>query len=320
MERPAGYGGAVEISSVLFAAGRGKRLQPLTDWLPKPALPVLDIPLAAWGLGALTRHAGPTVVNVSHLADEVLSALRATGFSGWEPLVEGAEAFGTAGTLRALRDRFGSRVVTWNGDALTDLHLPDLLDPHARSGAPATLLAREVGTMADLKLGGTSVTGFVDRRREPNASGARFLGIAVFDRAALDRLPDHRPAGLGETLLRDLAESGELNVHLFDGYLRDVGTPAEYLQASLDVLSGDAPAPAIELPGEIVEVQGGRAYIGPDAEADPGSLGHGAILLAGARLQAGTRITNSIVFPGSPVPEGTHLEHSIWSESEGASS
>ena len=312
LEIPVGYGGSVEISSVLFAAGRGKRLRPLTDRIPKPALPLLDVPLAAWGLAELTRYSGPAVVNVSHLADEVLSTLRATGIEGWEPLVEGAEAFGTAGTLRALRDRFAPRIVTWNGDALTDLHLPDLLKAHDGAGAPATLLVREVETMADLRLSGTSVTGFVDRRKEPHAAGARFLGIAIFEREVLGRLPDHRPAGLGETLLRELAESGELNVHLFDGYLRDVGTPAEYLQASLDVLNGVGPEPSIAFAGEVVEVEGGRAYLGPKATADPRSLGPGAILLAAARVQAGARVRNSIVFPGSPLPESARLEDSIW--------
>jgi len=302
----------MEISSVLLAAGRGKRMRPLTDRIPKPALPVLDVPLAAWGLAALTRHAGPTVVNVSHLADQVVAALRRTGIDGWEPFVEGVEAFGTAGTLRALRERFGPRVVTWNGDALTDLHLPDLLASHVEARAPATLLVREVDTMADLTLEGSSVTGFVDRRKDPDVPGGRFLGMAVFEREALDRLPDHRPAGLGETLLRELANSGDLNVHLFDGYLRDVGTPAEYLQASLDVLNGRALAPPIELPGEVIERKAGLAYVGPDVEAPADSVGPGGIVLAGGEVQRGAHITNSVVFPGRAVPTGTRLDGAIW--------
>jgi mannose-1-phosphate guanylyltransferase len=206
----------------------------------------------------------------------------------------------------------GPRVVTWNGDALTDLHLPDLLTAHAETRAPATLLVREVDTWADLTLENGSVTGFVDRRKDPDAAGGRFLGVAVFEREVLDRLPDHRPAGLGETLLRELANSGDLNVHLYDGYLRDVGTPAEYLQASLDVLAGTGPRSPIELPGEIVEVEGGRAYVGPGSNAAPGSLGPGAILLAGARVEPGARVQSSIVFPGPPVGAGEHLHDTIW--------
>lgn len=302
----------MEISSVLFAAGRGKRLRPLTDRIPKPALPLLDVPLAAWGLAALTRHAPVAAVNASYMADEVIAALEATGITGWKPFDEGAEAYGTAGTLRALRDRLGPRVVTWNGDALTDLHLPDLIAAHDASGAAATLLVREVGAGADLALSGSSVTGFVDRRKDRDAHGARFLGIAVFERATLERLPDERPAGLGETLLRELAESGDLNVHLFDGYLRDVGTPDDYLQASLDVLKGEGPKPPVDLPGEIVKVEGGLAYVGPDSDAAPGSLGPGAILLSGSRVESGARITNSVLLPGSVAPAGVELENTIW--------
>ena len=300
------------ISSVLFAAGRGKRLRPLTDRIPKPALPVLDVPLAAWGLTELTRHARGTVVNASYMASDVIAALAATGVEGWAPFDEGPEAFGTAGTLRALRDRLGPRVVTWNGDALTNLHLPELLSAHERSGAPATLLVREVEEMADLSLDGSTVSGFIDRRKTPDVAGGRFLGIAVFERAALARLPDHRPAGLGETLLRDLAESGDLNVHLFDGYLRDVGTPSDYLQASLDVLHGRGPKPPVDPPGQIVKVQGGVAYIGPDAQASPRSLGPGAILLAGARVEPDARVRHSIVMPGETVASGVQLERAIW--------
>lgn len=300
------------ICSVLFAAGRGKRLRPLTDRIPKPALPVLDVPLAAWGLAELSKHAAPVVVNASHLAEEVVASLAATGIEDWEPFVEGADAFGTAGTLRALNDRLGPRLVTWNGDALTDLHLPELLEAHERGGEAATLLAREVDELADLKLTGRSVTGFVDRRKDPQAAGARFLGIAAFDREAFEGLPEERPAGLGETLLRDLASSGGLSVHLFDGYLRDVGTAWDYLQASLDVLDGRGPTPPIELRGEIVEVDGGRAYIGLETNAAPGSVGPGAIVLAGSEVHPGARISNSIVMPGSVVPSDQVLEATIW--------
>lgn len=300
------------ISSVLFAAGRGKRLRPLTDRLPKPALPVLDIPLASWGLAALTRHSPVAVVNASYMSGEVIAALRATGIADWEPFDEGGEAFGTAGTLAALRDRFGSRVVTWNADALTDLHLPELIGAHDASGATATLLVREVDHMADLALDGPAVSGFIDRRKTPAAAGARFLGIAIFERHALNALPDHRPAGLGETLLRDLANTNGLNVHRFEGYLRDVGTPVDYLLASLDVLNGTGPLPPVDLAGDIVGVDGGRAYLGPGTNAAPAALGPGAVLLAGAQVEPGARISNSIVLPGAVVPAGEVLQDTIW--------
>jgi hypothetical protein len=43
----------MSLGSVLFAAGHGTRLRPLTERLPKAAVPLLDIPLGAFGLAAL---------------------------------------------------------------------------------------------------------------------------------------------------------------------------------------------------------------------------------------------------------------------------
>ena len=296
-----GYHGAMEIGSVLFGAGRGKRLRPLTDRIPKPALPLLDVPVGAWGLAGLVRVAPPVVVNASHLADRLLEALEGLDLRGWQAVVEAPEAYGTGGTLAALRDQVSERVVTWNGDLLTDLDPGDLVATHTASGAAATLAVMEVASGADLRLAAGSVAGFVDRRREPEIAGARFMGAAVFERSALSRLPSTRPAGLGETLLRDLADSGDLAVHVFSGYWTDIGTPEAYLAASLDLLYGRAPSAPVALPGQIVDVQGGRVYVGPGASVEVDSLGPGAIVLSSAHIDAGTRIENAIVMPDGTI-------------------
>lgn len=301
----------MEIRSVLFGAGRGKRLRPLTDRVPKPALPVLDVPLAAWGLARLIDAAPPVVVNGSHLADHLVSQLELLPFTGWDAFVERPEGYGTAGTLRALRERFGSTVLTCNGDLVADLDPADLLEAHAAAGCLGTLGVRAVSRGADLEVAGSRVTGFIDRRREDRA-GAQFLGLAAFERGALDDLPDHRPAGLGETLLKELAERGALASWETSGYWKDVGTPRAYLDVSLDVLYGRAPEPPVSTPGRVVEVEDGLAYVGPDAEVEQASLGPGAILLRGAAVDPGARIEDAIVFAHERVAAGHRVRRDIW--------
>ncbi len=230
---------------MLFAAGRGSRLRPLTDSVPKPALPLLDLPLGAWGLAALTRAAPPVVVNASHLADRLVHALDALGLEGWEVFVEKPEAFGTAGTLAALRPRIGRRVVTHNADLVSDLDVYELVATHERGDRAATLTVAEVPTGADLKIDSEVATVFVDRRKRPNEPGARFIGAAVFERDALDLLPEERPAGLGETLLPELVARGEATVHVHRGYWSDVGTVDAFEAVIRDLRDDRAPRPQL---------------------------------------------------------------------------
>ena len=251
------------------------------------------------------------IVNASHLPDQLLGSLSMLGFGNWTAMVETPEAYGTAGTLRALRNRLGPTFLTWNADVLTDLDPRDLLAAHERSGASGTLTVRHVQAGADLEIRDGRVVRFIDRRRE-DAAGAQFLGIAAFSRGALEHLPDERPAGLGETLLKSLGDRGALAVHDFTGYWLDVGTPAAYLQASVDVLNGAAPPPPVPAPGHVIEVRNGRAYVSDSAHVATESLGADSFVLAGAGVAGDAHLRHVIVLPGERVPSGAELSNGIW--------
>lgn len=298
------------VTGVLLAAGRGERLRPLTDMVPKPALPLLDVPLGAWGLWNLLRAADEVIVNVSHLGDQVVGAL--AGFGDFEVLDEGPEPWGSAGTLAAIGGRVGDTLLVCNGDVLTDVGAADLLAAHRAQGTPATISVRSVESGADLTTDGERALGFIHRNEEPAAAGAQYLGAGAFDRRALALLTPRRPAGLAEFLLRPLIERGELAVHFSRGYALDVGTLERYLRASFDLLEGRGPLSPRPLPGELIEASGGHAYLGPDASADEESLGPGAVILAGSALHEDSYVTNAIVWPDEEVPAGVRVENGVW--------
>ncbi len=299
------------IDAVLFAAGRGERLRPLTDRIPKPAVPILDVPLGAWGLHGLLVASERALINVSHLPEATLAALAPYAEEDrLEVLLEPAEPFGTAGTLRALGSRLADEVAVWNGDLLATVDIGALRQLHRSSGLPATLAVRRVKRGADLVIEGDRAVAFVDRRTDPETAGVQFLGVAVLGPEARALIPAHGAQGLGGAVIRPLAEAGELSVMIHDGYTIDVGTPHRYLQANLDVLGGRAPAPPRPWPGTIVTAGSGSAYIGPGASVAPESLGPGAIVLGGAAVETTAHIERSVVWPGLPAT-GT-LVDSIW--------
>ena len=302
------------MTGILLAAGIGERLRPLTGSIPKPALPLLDIPLGAWGLRSILEATNDVVVNASYSSDIVFGALAPYG--EFETLDEGDEPWGTGGTLSALRGRISDTALVCNGDSLTDVSAERLLAEHRRTGAAATLAVRSVDAGADLVIEKDRATAFIDRRSEPNTAGARYVGVAAFEARTLTLLPDSRPSGLAESLLRPLAESGQIHVYDSSGYALDVGTVARYLEASLDQLEGRGPSSPRPPPGELIEVEGGRAYLGLDVAADEESIGPGAILLAGAALHEGSYVSNAIVWADEEVPAGTRVVDGVWARGE----
>jgi NDP-sugar pyrophosphorylase family protein len=121
------------VRALLYAAGRGERLRPLTLHTPKPLLPIAGEPVAARTLRAL-RQAGveAAALNLHHLGEKIRQRFGAS-FEGL-PLVysEERELLGTAGALPPLFEFLSGadRVLLVNGDTVCDWPFEELLARH----------------------------------------------------------------------------------------------------------------------------------------------------------------------------------------------
>ncbi len=130
------------MKALVLAAGRGERIRPLTDTVPKPMLEVGGRPLIRYVLSMLKRGGiAQAVINVHHLAGRIQNGLKEGAQLGME-LVYSPEPvlLGTGGALNALEDYFGGEpFVVANSDGILDLDLQAMLEFHRAHGAAATL-------------------------------------------------------------------------------------------------------------------------------------------------------------------------------------
>jgi len=307
----------------VLAAGRGERLRPLTEELPKPLLPVVGRPLAAWTLERLRRaRVEAAALNLHHLGERIRAAF-GESFRGL-PLVysEEPELLGTGGALPPLREFFAAADVALlvNGDTLCRWPLERLLERHRHDrarGVPATLLVHRTVDPRAFG-GGVAVEGgrLVAFRRgalawEIARSRRVFAGAAALDPALIDRLPAG-PADIVSALYEPLlAAGGDIGALSTARAWHDLGTPARYLDGLLDralerlpargarALEGAEVDPGARLSRAVVE-RGAR--IGPDARLRE------AAVLPDARVGAGATLTRAILGPGAVVAEGERLE------------
>lgn len=237
---------------VLFAAGLGTRLRPMTDVLPKPAVPFFDRPLATWALEHLAREGVCDVVaNTHHLAkrcEEALLQHTALVFSREEKIL------GTAGGLRRAWEvseaRFGRMhddelLVAWNGDILFAPPLERILRAHCDAKAMATMVLRGVENpfaFGAIEHREGRVVAMLKNEIVQRGEAAMFTGVHVFTRQALARLPS-QGCVVRDGYAKWMAEGFSIGATVSDAPWRDLGTPKAYLEAHLEVMSGPFPLP-----------------------------------------------------------------------------
>jgi mannose-1-phosphate guanylyltransferase len=137
------------MKAMILAAGKGTRVRPITQTIPKPMIPILQKPVMEFLVELLRQHGFDQImVNVSHLADVIENYFRdgqkfgvqiAYSFEG--RIEEGemiGEAIGSAGGMKRIQDFspfFDDTFVVLCGDALIDLDLTAAVKWHREKGA-----------------------------------------------------------------------------------------------------------------------------------------------------------------------------------------
>ena len=136
------------MKAMVFAAGLGTRLRPLTDELPKALVDIGGVPALELVLRRLAA-AGVTgaVVNTHHFHEKIAAFLRSKNNFGLRLELSREEAFPpeTGGGLKKAAAFFddGRPFFAYNADVYSELDLRALYAAHLASGALATLAARE---------------------------------------------------------------------------------------------------------------------------------------------------------------------------------
>ena len=127
----------------VLGAGLGTRLKSLTEFLPKPLIPVYQRPLISFAFDHLQRAGVEEfVVNTHHCAEAYTEHFPDSSYNAapitfrHEPVL-----LETGGGIDNVADLLGGDTfVVYNGDILTDLPLQEAFDAHATSGNLVTLV------------------------------------------------------------------------------------------------------------------------------------------------------------------------------------
>ena len=221
---------------VILAGGKGTRLAPYTRVLPKPLMPIGDMPILEILIRQMKREGVEEVIlTVGHLS----GLLRSFFNNGEEFGVKirysmEDHPLGTAGPL-ALVDGLDDTFLVTNGDVLTTLRFKELVQFHKQQGAAATIAMHRRKVKIDLGVilcnGGPDVVGYIEK---PTYDYSVSMGVYVFEPRVIDYIPRGEHLDFPNLVHKLLGAREKVVGFPFEGYWQDLGRPDDYEQANID--------------------------------------------------------------------------------------
>jgi mannose-1-phosphate guanylyltransferase len=316
------------MKAMILAAGKGTRVRPITDYVPKPMIPIVNRPVMEFLVELLREHGFDQIlVSTAHLAGQIenyfgdgsrFGVQIGYSFEGYhrDGQVE-PEGLGSAGGLKKAHEFAGfydSTFVVVCGDAIHDLDLGRALAFHADRKAIATIILKEVPPEEVHRYGivQTEPDGRIVRfqekpRMEEAVSTTANTGIYLFEPEIFDHIPSGRPFDIGGDLFPLLAARGlPFYGCAFPFSWIDNGSTPDYWRATQMVLKGEF---KVDMPGKLLApaVWGG-VNLNVDLSQVQGPLHIGA----GTRIEKGARILGPTVIGRNCVIEaGARIRASV---------
>ena len=221
------------MKAVIQAGGKGTRLRPYTLILPKPLMPVGNLPVIELLLKWLRRNGIREVFITTGYLGHLLKSLCGDG-AQWDMSIkysEEPEPLGTVGALNLVRDGLDETFLVLNGDLLTDLDLRAFIQYHRRHGDALTVGVTEKPVKVDLGVidtEGDRISGF---REKPTFSYDVSMGIYCMEPDVLEFIPKGMPFGFDDLMYRMLDQNKPVRVFRHKGLWVDVGRPEDFQKA-----------------------------------------------------------------------------------------
>jgi NDP-mannose synthase len=219
--------------AVILAGGKGTRLRPYTTVLPKPLMPIGDMPVLEVVLRQLKGQGFDRVtLAVSYLA-ELIEAYCGDGSRFGLDLRYSHETseLSTAGPLKLVPD-LDDTFLTMNGDILTTLDYRALVEHHRREKAAATIAVHRRTVQIDYGVIESDPSGRLERYIEkPEYHYLVSMGINVFEPWAVDHIQEGERLTIPDLMLRLKAAGKKVTTFESDCLWLDIGRPEDHEKA-----------------------------------------------------------------------------------------
>ena len=219
--------------AIILSGGKGTRLKPYTIVLPKPLVPIGELPILEIVLRQLKQQGFTHItMAVNHMADLIM-AFFGDG-SKWGVQIDYSiedKPLSTMGPLKLIKD-LPEDFLVMNGDILTDLKYGHFFDSHIRNNNFFTISSYTRNHKSEYGVLETNdrqkLTAF---KEKPETTFEVSMGIYALNKRVLDYIPDDTFFGFDHLMYSLIGNQKEVCVANHSGIWLDIGRPSDFQDA-----------------------------------------------------------------------------------------
>ena len=222
--------------AVILAGGKGTRLKPYTITIPKPLLPLGDIPILEVVISQLAAAGiSRVVLTLGHMAHLFTASFGNGNRLGVEiEYYEEEKPLGTAGPLRLIKD-LDDDFIVMNGDILTTINYRHLFEKHVSQKAWGTIALSMRKVNIDYGVIETTDDDILqDYIEKPSIPYSVSMGIYILSRRCLEYIPEKGKFDMPQLMLAMRRAGKPVLCYDSECYWQDIGRFDDYQQASAD--------------------------------------------------------------------------------------
>ena len=221
------------LECVIMAGGRGKRLSPLTDSVPKPMLLLGDKPIIEHNIDRLISFGIKKIyISVKYLGEQIESYFGDGSSKGiqieyiWED-----EPLGTAGALSLVNDFKTDHILLMNSDLFTNVDFEEMYLKLISKNADMVIASTEFKVDVPFAIFDTENSKVKGFEEKPSYAYYSNAGIYIFKKEVLDIIPKNKFIDITDVMDKLLAQGSDLIHNPLIGYWIDIGNPKDYKNA-----------------------------------------------------------------------------------------
>ena len=216
------------MQAIILAGGKGERLRPYTNIIPKPLLPMGNMPILEIVLKQLKKYNFTEVVIAIGYLGEIIKAYFGDGKELGLNIRYSLEEvpLGTVGALSIINN-LDDNFLIMNGDILSNVDFSDLYDFHMKNKKKATIVIYKKSLKLSLGIIKIKNSKLIDYIEKPEYKFNVSTGIYILNKEVVSLIPFKKHYDFPE-LIKDIILKEEISVYKFSGHWFDIGTPEDY--------------------------------------------------------------------------------------------